>query len=137
MPSFKEVRIKMSKRKADGRFRKFVDAQNDSSLPLPLVHTTSAYSFADLCDGDSIDPRYCKWFKKDLIYLFYGRPAYRTEEAEFTDLSFNWPIIFVFDPEKIDGITSIYPFDTGAFFLNLYNRFFARPSKSLTRNPIS
>jgi len=116
-------------RKAAGRFKSFIDNQNSKLKQLPLTHTTNAYSFSEMCEDDSITPQKCKYFKEDLIYLFYGRPAYRTEKAEFTDLEFNWPIVFIFDPEKIDGIKSVYPFDTGAFYLNLYRRFFSKTSE--------
>lgn len=114
--------------KASGRFLKFIDGQEEKEDVLPLTHTTSAYSFSELCGGESIDPSVCKYFKEELIYLFYGRPAYRTEKAEFTDLEFNWPIVFIFDPKKITKIKRIYPFDTGAFHLGLYSRFFSKLS---------
>ncbi len=119
----------MTNRKAEARFQAFLDEQPSSPNVLPLLHTSSAYSFADICAGDVLSPTYCKHFRQELLYLFYGRPAYRTELAEFSDLEFNWPIVFIFDPKKIDGITSIYPFDSGAFFLNLYNRFFSKQSR--------
>lgn len=113
-------------RKADGRFRAYIEKQEANPSLLPLVHTTSAYSFRDMYEDDTIDPKMCRHFNEELIYLFYGRPAYRTEKAEFTDLEFNWPIVFIFDPRMIEGIKRVLPFDTGAFCLNLYNRFFAK-----------
>jgi hypothetical protein len=119
----------VKKRASTGRFEKFVAAQADPKLLLPLVHTISAYRFADLCDSDNIEPRHCKHFGEDLVYLFYGRPAYRTEKAEFTDLSFNWPVVFILDNAEVSGISSIYPFDSGAFFLRLYARFFSQDSE--------
>lgn len=93
------------------------------------MHTTTAYSFAEFCDQDELKPETCRHFNEKILYLFYGRPAYRTESAGFTDLSFNLPIIFVFDPERIEQIRAIYPFDTGALFLNLYRRFFDTKSR--------
>lgn len=115
----------MPERRADSRLKKFIDDQAAYSRVMPLVHTTNAYSFADICDDDEIVPEECEKFEEDIVYLFYGRPAYRTEKAEFSDLSFNWPIVFIFDPSKIHGIEAVYPFDTGAFFLHLYRRFFS------------
>lgn len=115
--------------KATGRFQRFIDNANSKLKNLPLTHTTSAFSFADMCEEDNINPKKCKYFNEDLIYLFYGRPAYRTEKSEFSDLEFNWPIIFIFSPDAIKGITSVYPFDTGAFHINLYNRFFSKHSE--------
>lgn len=119
----------MTKRKAAGRFKELLDSKDASSQRLPLVHTTNLYSFEDLCEEDRIDPTLCQHFNRKMLYLFYGRPAYRTESAEFNDLSFNWPIVFVFDPEKVKDLQAIYPFDTGAFHLNLYQRYFSKQSR--------
>ncbi|MBY6059140.1 hypothetical protein [Leisingera daeponensis] len=107
-----------------------LDEEDASESRLPLVHTTSLYSFEDLCSEDRIDPTHCQHFNEKLLYLFYGRPAYRTETAEFNDLSFNWPIVFVLDPSKIDDLKAVYPFDTGAFYLGLYRRFFSKKSEA-------
>lgn len=118
----------MTKRMAAGRLKKLIESEPIGNGRLPLVHTTSLYSFEALCEDGSISPTHCRHFNEEMIYLFYGRPAYRTESAEFSDLSFNWPIVFVFDPDKIKGIKAVYPFDTGAFFLKLYKRFFSTKS---------
>lgn len=118
----------MKKRPANGRLQKLLDAHGGNSSYLPLVHTTSLYSLQDLCLEDRIDPTHCQHFEEDLLYLFYGRPAYRTEAAEFNDLSFNWPIVFIFDPNKISALKAVYPFDTGAFYFDLYRRFFSKKS---------
>ncbi|MCA1288603.1 hypothetical protein [Salipiger bermudensis] len=114
---------------AKDRFRSFIDSFDVSSDILPLLHTTEAYSFSEICESASIEPAYCKHFRKRIVYLFYGRPAYRVEDAAFATLEFNWPIVFIFDPEKIDDISAVYPFDTGAFFFNLYHRFFSKKSR--------
>lgn len=106
------------------RFQKFIMEVDDAEGTLPLIHTTPAFSFSELCHESHISPRFCRHFKKDLIYLFYGRPAYRTQESEHSTLEFNWPIVFIFDPDRIDQITSIFPVDSGAFHLNLYRKFF-------------
>jgi hypothetical protein len=101
---------------AINRLKKFIDEQEVRTRSLPLVHSTNAYCFADVVSDDFIRPEFCDHFQQNIVYLFYGRPAYRSENAEFTDLSFSWPIVFVFDPEKIKDIKAVFPFDTGAFF---------------------
>lgn len=116
-------------RKAANRFRQFVDTLPESSHRFPLLHTTSLYTFMEMCSSDFIEPSRCPHYGQDLTYLFYGRPAYRTKKAEFTHLNFNWPIIFILDPDKVENIQSIYPFDTGAFFLKLYDRYFDTRSR--------
>src|SRR5689334_8316114 len=98
-----------------GRFERFINAETELADILPVVHTTPAFSFADICKGDIIEPDYCKVFERKLLYLFFGRPAYRVEDSVDSELEFNWPIIFIFDPEQIGAIEAIYPFDTGAF----------------------
>lgn len=111
-------------REPRNRFQEFIREHGEDSKELPLVHTTAAYSFADLCGHSEISPEQCIHFQKKLIYLFYGRPAYRTQESESSNSEFNWPIVFIFDPGAIDGIVSVFPIDTGAFYLNLYQKFF-------------
>ncbi len=44
-------------------------------------------------------------------------------------MEFEWPIIFIFDPDKITRICKIFPFDTGAYALGLYGEFFDAKSK--------
>jgi hypothetical protein len=83
----------------------------------------------DICDGNHINPILCKHFDEELIYLFYGRPSYRTQKSINSTIGFNYPFVFIFDPKKITGITSVYPFDTGAFFLKLYQKFFDKKSE--------
>src|SRR6202040_3163431 len=96
---------------------------------LPLVHITRAYAFDQIIDGDTLEPNDCDVFKEKLIYLFYGRPAYRAKEGNNARLEFEWPIVFVFDAEKISGIKRIFPFDTGAFVQRLYSQFFDHRSE--------
>lgn len=119
----------MMSRKAASRFREFIESRDETSNLLPLVHTTTAYSFDEICTGDHIEPENCHHFNEKLIYLFYGRPAYRVEDSTKSSLEFNWPIIFIFHPEKITDIKEIYPFDTGAFFFKLYEKFFSRKTQ--------
>jgi hypothetical protein len=117
------------KRKASGRLGTFISSQTPIAGLLPLVHITRAYVFDIILDGDSLEPKPCDVFKEDLIYLFYGRPAYRAKDGNNARLQFEWPIIFVFDPTKVRDIKRIYPFDTGAFELRLYAEFFDKDSQ--------
>ena len=107
------------------RFRKFIARRTETSDLVPLIHTAPAFSFADITEGDNIEPRECKYFHKDLIYMFYGRPAMRTQVSELSRLRYSWPISFVIDPNASIPITSAYPFDTGAFFNDFYRGIFS------------
>ena len=111
-------------RKASGRLQKFIAAQPPSAGQLPFVHITRAYRFDDILTGDELEPSYCGVFKEDLIYFFYGRPAYRAKDGNNARLEFEWPIVFIFDPTKIPDIKRIFPFDSGAFADRIYEEFF-------------
>jgi hypothetical protein len=107
------------------RFRKFIALRAENSDIVPLIHTTPAFSFADIAGGDSIEPRKCKYFRKKLIYMFYGRPAMRTQVSELSRLRYSWPISFIINPSAAIPISSTYPFDTGAFFNDFYRGIFS------------
>src|SRR6266705_1300157 len=110
-------------RKAYGRLNRFIARQVPVDGLLPLVHITRAYAFDYIVDGDTLEPSACEVFKEKILYLFYGRPAYRAKEGNNARLEFEWPIVFVFNPEKISEIKRIFPFDTGAFAQQLYAEF--------------
>ena len=112
------------KRNASGRLKKFIAQQAPADGRLPFVHITRAYRFDDIVDGDLLEPSRCEVFKQALVYLFYGRPAYRAKDGNNARLEFEWPIVFVFDPSKISNIERIFPFDSGAFAEKMYQEFF-------------
>lgn len=116
------------RRPADTRLRDFVDTHAAAGDPLPLVHITRAYAFDTIVQGDQIDPSFCPIFHENLIYLFYGRPAYRAKDGTNARLEFEWPIVFVFDSNKVTDIRRVFPFDTGAFHMGLYDEFFDKKS---------
>jgi hypothetical protein len=57
-----------------------------------------------MLEGDTLEPYECDVFNERLIYMFYGRPAYRAKDGNNARLEFEWPIVFIFDPDKITGI---------------------------------
>jgi hypothetical protein len=116
-------------RKAVGRLNKFVCQQPPADGILPFVHITRAYRFDQILDENQLRPSYCDFFKKKLTYLFYGRPAYRAKDGNNARLEFEWPIILVFDPHKLGALDRVYPFDTGAFELKVYQDFFDKDSQ--------
>ncbi len=108
----------------NNRFRDFIGGFDARDETLPLVHTTRAKLFDKILDGETLNPTHCDQFEEDILYLFYGRPAYRTPAAVSKRLEFNWPFSFVIDPSKVKSIRAVYPMDTGAFALDLYKGFF-------------
>jgi hypothetical protein len=116
-------------RRAEGRLNKFVQPNPPAAGKLPFVHMTRAYAFDEMLDENALQPTHCEVFDESLIYLFYGRPAYRAKDGRNARLEFEWPIVFVFDPDKIPQLKRVFPFDTGAFKLKLYEEFFDKRAK--------
>lgn len=116
-------------RKAAGRLNAYIKRQPMAKGTLPLIHTTRAYSFDVIIEGDSLATKKCSIFNERLVYLFYGRPSYRAKDGNNGRLEYDWPIVLIFDPKKISNIRRVYPFDSGAFELRLYEEFFSKESK--------
>src|SRR4051794_38754532 len=119
----------MKARKAIDRLRRFLASYSSTPGFLPFTHITRAYSFDEMLDGETLEPTLCDVFKEPLVYLFYSRPAYRAKQGNNARLEFEWPIVFLFDAEKIAPIKRVFPFDSGAFSLGLYEAFFDRKAK--------
>jgi len=108
----------------DGALAKFLSKNSiSSSLSMPAVHTTSAYSAKRIIKGGLIKPTPCDTFEgEDLTYLFYGRPSYKrigeSQLAKYWEL----PSLFVLDYDAI-STKRVFPFDTGAFASKRYPDF--------------
>jgi hypothetical protein len=62
-----------------------------------------------------IEAQPCAVFKRDLVYLFLARPAYRLRNsAAKSDQINRFPCAFVIQPNTLGAPFHIYPFDTGA-----------------------
>lgn len=91
-------------------------------FPKPMVwcHTSDAFSLRDIIKEKKIKPRTCPFFNQDLIYFFYGRPAFRRDAAEASGLHSRAPVVIVLHPHLIKRGARLFPFDTGAFATNRY-----------------
>lgn len=104
-------------------FRTLVREAPASPVVLPLTHVTDAWAFRDIMDGGSLAPTACPVFGGELLYLFYGKPAYRSAaERENKGSDVFWPICFVLEPGAVTEPARIYPFDSGAFHHRLFDR---------------
>jgi hypothetical protein len=103
---------------------------------LPLVHTTEARWLSSIQTTQTIEPQHCTIFGEPLIYMFYGRPAYRDirKTTPIKDVDF-CPICFIFKPARNFSITRVYPFDSGASQNGLYEPE-VHPSRALTAYPV-
>lgn len=106
-------------------FKNYVSALPASEeAPLPLTHVTDAYGLRSVVDEGRISPTHCEVFNRDLLYLFYGRPAYRKNgEIQPNGLRSYCPTVFILDPKYCDAAIQMYPFDTGAYHLNVFSEF--------------
>ncbi len=92
---------------------------------MPVVHISDGYGAFEIFKEKKIVAQPCKIFERDLIYAFYGRPAYRSKYTGNANLTHFLPCVFIFDPGKIiNKIVDVYPFDTGAFEAGRYQNYF-------------
>ena len=103
-------------------FSDYIQTQAIVSSELPMVHTTEYFRLPSIQASNLLQVSPCKVFGEPLLYLFYGRPAYRdtTQTVPTRDVGF-YPICFVFRPGTLwKWAKRIYPFDTGASQRGLY-----------------
>ncbi len=96
-------------------FSDYVDGHTPAGRELPLVHTTECERLTSICASNRIEPHHCGVFDEPLLYMFYGRPAFRdpSRTTPSRDVSY-CPVCFVFRPPHSRAIKRLYPFDTGA-----------------------
>src|SRR5262245_61130835 len=96
---------------------------NHSPFPLPLVHTTAVEALKGFVKSECVQTRHCSVFKEHLIYLFYGRPAYRSSRGLTpSGLIAYLPICFVFRLNcQVGSLRRVYPFDSGAAYQGFYH----------------
>lgn len=100
----------------------------DTNLPLlPLMHSCECFDARGVFTKQELEARICNVFKEKLLYFYYGKPSYPVGEKvkNFrTDYEY-LPVCFILDLRKI-SIYKVYPFDSGAFFANIYEDFIHR-----------
>jgi hypothetical protein len=88
---------------------------------LPLTHTCDGYYFRRICRDQELRPALCPCFKENLLYLFYGRPAYRPAGPDkAVSMAAFYPVCILLRETAVAAATRIAPFDTGAFFAGLF-----------------
>jgi len=89
---------------------------------LPLVHTSRCKFLPELAKNGHISPRRCEVFQESLIYLFYGRPAYRSKQGRSAGESIVLcPVCFVFKPRTVSrNVARVFPCDTGALHKGIF-----------------
>lgn len=99
-----------------------VDESSLGNAPLPASHTMSSVQFFNAYGTDrELKTSHCEVYDEQLLYLFYGRPAYRPDNSSLSTSNPSFrPISLLFKPESIGAIERIMPIDSGAFAKGLY-----------------
>lgn len=102
--------------------RQLISIQPQMAEELPLVHTTRSEFLQSLTTSHEITPRPCPVFQENLVYLFYGRPAYRSSKGQQPGEAFALcPVCLVFKPHSMSQRAArIFPLDTGAVHGNRF-----------------
>jgi hypothetical protein len=107
-------------------------ADFSEATPMPLFHSTSSYNFRAISQAASADltPTHCPVFNEDLLYFFYGRPAYRVSDHNSDTIAYA-PVCFIIKPDVVMLVERVFPFDTGAFH---HGRFAQYVHESMTKD---
>ena len=102
-------------------FSEYIENHAKARAELPLVHTTEYFRLSSIQANHALRVNHCKIFDEPLLYFFYGRPAYRdpSQTEPTREIGF-YPICFVFRPGAIRRARRIFPFDSGASQIGLY-----------------
>jgi hypothetical protein len=80
------------------------------------MYTTSTVRLLQVLFEKSLMPEPCDKFGENLVYLFYGRAAYRLNKmSRQTEQIACAPAVLIFRPEAVASIRRVYPFDTGGY----------------------
>ncbi|CCV03511.1 hypothetical protein MESS2_1080011 [Mesorhizobium metallidurans STM 2683] len=83
---------------------------------LHLVHCTSAGASIQILADRILSPTKCPVYGDHLLYLFYGRPAYKpgagSAASGIVELA---PVCLVLDPALLATAVRLLPFDSGGF----------------------
>jgi hypothetical protein len=66
-----------------------------------------------LVTSPQLEPRRCTVYDEDLLYLFYGRPAYRIKDRGFHEIAY-CPVCFILKLNRASlGLRRVMPIDSG------------------------
>jgi len=110
---------------AKSSLQNFIECSEPMEGEMPFIHVTNGYNFKKILTGDLLKQSRCPVFKEDILYLFYGRPSYKTKYQYNERLAYDWPIVFLFEYKAVERfVSSMFPFDSGAFENERYRHFF-------------
>jgi hypothetical protein len=107
-------------------FRDWVDKHPDPGWEtLPLTHIAKGITARDIISSGRLEPSRCDVLDAELIYCFYGRPAYRVGGDGAVKQEALCPYCFIFSPDLIKRAREIHAFDTGAHGKRLFSHILA------------
>jgi hypothetical protein len=91
-----------------------VDETEEMNL-LPLCHTTTEGYFVNILQAKHLSSdEICSKWKEVLVYFFYGKPAYLTND-ELENYTDDPPITLIFEWAENYDVRRALPFDSGGF----------------------
>jgi len=98
-------------------FRSFIATQQPVDSALPVTHITDGFAFRSVLTSGQLEVEACTVFENEpLLYLFYGRPAYRVNSQVLSSaIDAYAPGCFILRPSTAQRPRRVFPFDTGAF----------------------
>lgn len=84
--------------------------------PLAWCHTTDTFQLRSIVKEGVLCPQFCRVFDEEILYCFYGRPAFRRHAENQIRLSSKAPTVIILkhEVENTSG-RRLFPFDSGAF----------------------
>lgn len=97
----------------------------DTSIGLPFAHSTSCLKALDILEQGILAPTIDGKIKADEphLYFFYGRAAYPIQKGESPRGDYSYFTFCFLFKSKLDKISYVFPFDSGAFLRGLYPPF--------------
>jgi hypothetical protein len=103
------------------RFANLVSQAKGMVPLLPLAHTADGFRCREIVFSKRLDVHFCDVFKESLLYLFYGRAAYRASATSTpTSLDAFSLVSFLLRTEAMPPPKRVFPFDTGAMHRGLF-----------------
>jgi hypothetical protein len=109
----------------NARFAQFIE-NHKATLPiLPAVHSTNVNNFGKIIDAGILTLSTCPCYNEDILYCFYGKPAYKITRAveAATRLLGDATVSFVFDLSSLPTPHRSFALDTGASFGHRYDEY--------------
>ena len=117
------------------RIATFIDSHTGQlPRPLPMTYVTRGRDLQPILLKKQLETRWCEWMEQELVYTFYGRPAYRPTIPKQGDKNSRlqahndtalMPVCFLLNMDKVAKPTRQHPFDTGVFLGGLLGEDFS------------